>query len=192
MLFLLACYQTNCIPALFNWNLVYFVDFPAADWVKFTDFSEFEHCRKHFRHFNAVFIHIIPLTCRSTFCASSGGTTWISSKLISVFVRSQLRRPWEAAGLRPPAHFSVKHNTDDSDTPNWISNFCLALCFSPSGDLLRCHFDRRHCPFIFPLFLLINILMSRCFVAAALKCHLKVTQRGRKARRFCFITFKSN
>lgn len=90
---------------------------------------------------------------------------------LNVFVRSRRQCPWEAAGLRPSSHFCVKQNAflcvirrhcDYFDSPKWISKFCLSLCFSPSEALLKCHSEWRHCPFIFPLFLLINILMSPC------------------------------
>lgn len=112
--------------------------------------------------------------------------------------------PWEAAGFDRPltsrwntAIFSVSHQRCNySDTPNWISNFCLALAFSPSEDLLKCHSEWRYCPFIFPLFLLINIFWCLLFCCGSLKVTLESHKKTRKCCRehltFCFINGSSN
>lgn len=60
--------------------------------------------------------------------------------------------------------------------------------FSPTEDLLKCHSECRHCPFIFPLFLLINILMS-LFCCRS----VKVSLESHKKRSECssdYFTFR--
>ncbi len=126
------------------------------------------------------------------------------SKLILVFVWSELQCPLEAARSWPSSHVSMKWNNflcvsrrqrNCFDTPNWIANFCLALGFSPSKDLLKCHSEWRHCPFIFPFFLLINILMS-LFCCSAIEVSLESHKKRRKCSgdyfTLCFVNHTSN